>query len=97
MLVTQDGFCSYYIARSINILDFCVLEEIVVWFEGKADLLGREVGESEIEDESERRCSMNRLWVELPRYYARILYTRYCWDWRFAKRPSSILAASQRK
>ena len=53
MLVTEDGFCSYYIARSINILDFSVLEEIVVRFEGKSDLLGGEIGESEIEDESE--------------------------------------------
>jgi hypothetical protein len=54
MFMTEDGFCSYYIARSINILDFSVLEEIVVRFEGKSYLLGREIGESEIEDESER-------------------------------------------
>ena len=97
MLVTEDGFCSYYIARSINILDFSVLEEIVVRFEGKSDLLRGEIGESEIEDESECRGRMNRLWVVLPRYYAGISYTRYCWDWRFAKGPSSILAASDNK
>jgi hypothetical protein len=53
MFVTEDGFCSYYIARSIDILDCSVLEEIVVRFEGKSNLLGGEIGESEIEDESE--------------------------------------------
>ena len=97
MFVREDGFCSYYIARGINILDFSILEEIVVGFEGKSDLLGGEIGESEIEDESERRGRMNRLWVVLPRYYARISDTRYCWDWRFAKRPSSILAATHKQ
>ena len=55
VLVSKDGFCPYYISRGINVLDFSVLEEIVVRFKGKSDLLGRGMREYEIEDESKCR------------------------------------------